>query len=83
MARRITRKASNLLDPKELKATARRLNRKARNQIEYAAEAFENTSGKIRQYTKTNPERALMMAVGLGVAIGALSSFFWNRRNHR
>ncbi|MBI4143429.1 hypothetical protein HY487_00930 [Candidatus Woesearchaeota archaeon] len=83
MARRTTRKALQLLSPKQLKAAARRLDRKARNQVEYVAEAFENTSGRIKQYTKSNPERALMMAVGLGVVIGALSSFFWNRRNHR
>lgn len=83
MARKITRRAKQLLGPKNLRTAAKRMGRKARNQVEYMAEAFQDTSGRVRQYTKTNPEKALMMAVGLGVAIGALSSFFWNRRNHR
>lgn len=68
---------------KSLRNSAAELGDSARDQFAYAMKALGGHSSKIRSYVKKNPEKALMIAIGLGVTIGALGSTFFGKNNNK
>ena len=49
----------------------------AERRLEETKKNFAEAEGKIRGYIKSNPEKALMIAAGVGVAVGAIMSTFF------
>ena len=55
---------------------ADKLRQQAERKLGEAKKTFTNAESRIRKYVNTNPEKALMIAAGVGVAIGAIMATF-------
>ena len=53
------------------KASGAHLQKKAMSHLNEAKKKFKNAESKVKQYVKNNPEKATLIAAGVGVAIGA------------
>ena len=53
------------------------LKRKAEQKLDIARRNFENAETRVRSYINSNPEKALMIAAGVGVAVGAIAASFF------
>ena len=49
----------------------------AERKLEETKKTFAVAEGKIRGYIHSNPEKALMIAAGVGVAVGAIMATFF------
>lgn len=62
----------------------RRISRRAERGLENARETIINTQDRMRKYVESNPEKALLIAAGIGAAFGAaLTAFFRPNRRGR
>lgn len=79
-AERLGRKADEFTQKAAMKASD--LREKAEKKLEEAKQKFAYTESKIRGYINSNPEKALLIAAGIGVAIGAIATSMFKGQKH-
>ena len=50
---------------------------RAEDKLAEAKKSFERAEKKVRSFIDTNPKKALLIAAGIGVAVGAIATSFF------
>lgn len=61
----------------------KRLSRKAEQKLEDARETIFNAQNSMRKFVASNPEKALLIAAGIGAAFGAVLTAFFRKTNRK
>lgn len=56
------------------------LQTKAKLELKKAKDSFIKHEKKVKEYTKKNPEKAILIAAGIGAALGAIGAAIIKRK---